>query len=247
MTAYFNDLRLFFQKAGAFPHRRSSCTSSRISGATWSSAPRATTRGPYPRGWRRPACQNWPACRATCRALPAPSSGSATRTRRTSCSATTSACGGPTSTSRCQNPSDATVDALAARPPRSTLAWQPTSTSAFAEFSDRDSGFYQYVYGDSGRAWWDAEDFRRSVRFLGGVSGRRGEADRDVADPAGQHEDARAEQHHRALPGQPPRVAAATIPHARTWPPIATPESSRSSLAVARAAPPAPATARTTA
>ena len=37
---------------------------------------------------------------------------------------------------------------------------------AFAEFSDRDSAFYQYVYGDSGAHWWDAEDFRRSARFL---------------------------------------------------------------------------------
>ena len=39
MTAYYNDLKLFFQRAGAFPDRRSSCTSSRISGAT------SSTRG----------------------------------------------------------------------------------------------------------------------------------------------------------------------------------------------------------
>ena len=45
---------------------------------------------------------------------------------------------------------------------------------AFAEFSDRDSGFYQYVYGDGGQHWWDAEDFRRSARFLGGFSAAAG-------------------------------------------------------------------------
>ena len=58
--------------------------------------------------------------------------------------------------------------------PRSISRWQPTFDIAFAEFSDRDSGFYQYVYGDGGRAWWDAEDFRRSVRFLGGFSAAAG-------------------------------------------------------------------------
>ena len=44
MTAYYNDLKLFFQKAGAFPHRRSSSMWSRTSGATWNSTRRATTR-----------------------------------------------------------------------------------------------------------------------------------------------------------------------------------------------------------
>ena len=43
MTAYYNDLKLFFQKAGAFPCTRWSCTSSRTSGATWSSVRPATT------------------------------------------------------------------------------------------------------------------------------------------------------------------------------------------------------------
>jgi len=33
-------------------------------------------------------------------------------------------------------------------------------------FSDRDAAFKQYIYGDEGISWWDAEDFRRSVRFL---------------------------------------------------------------------------------
>ena len=41
---------------------------------------------------------------------------------------------------------------------------------AFAEFSDRDAAFKQYVYGDGGQSWFDAEDFRRSARFFGGFS-----------------------------------------------------------------------------
>ena len=39
--------------------------------------------GPCPRRWRKPGFRNWRACRATCRALPAPSSSSATRMRPT--------------------------------------------------------------------------------------------------------------------------------------------------------------------
>ena len=45
---------------------------------------------------------------------------------------------------------------------------------AFAEFSDRDSAFYQYVYGDGGQHWMDAEDFRRLARFLGRFSSATG-------------------------------------------------------------------------
>ena len=46
MTAYFNDLTLFFQQAGASPASAWSCTSSLTSGATCSSDPPATPRLP---------------------------------------------------------------------------------------------------------------------------------------------------------------------------------------------------------
>ncbi|MGH2634317.1 MAG: hypothetical protein ACRDG3_12975, partial [Tepidiformaceae bacterium] len=36
---------------------------------------------------------------------------------------------------------------------------------SFAEFSDRDAGFYQYVYGNP-NAWWTAADFARNVEYL---------------------------------------------------------------------------------
>jgi hypothetical protein len=36
----------------------------------------------------------------------------------------------------------------------------------FAEFSDRDAGFKQKIYGDGGASWWNAADFARNVHFL---------------------------------------------------------------------------------
>lgn len=36
----------------------------------------------------------------------------------------------------------------------------------FMEFSDRDAAFKQYVYGDGGASWWDADDFRRHRDFI---------------------------------------------------------------------------------
>lgn len=68
------------------------------------------------------------------------------------------------------NPPDTTVDALAARAATFYNSLGASLDVAFAEFSDRDSSFYQYQYGDNGQHWFDAEDFRRLVRFLGGFS-----------------------------------------------------------------------------
>ena len=62
------------------------------------------------------------------------------------------------------------VDTLAARAAAFYNSLGANFDIAFGEFSDRDSGFYQYVYGDGGGSWWDAEDFRRNVRFLSGFS-----------------------------------------------------------------------------
>jgi hypothetical protein len=72
------------------------------------------------------------------------------------------------------NPPDATVDALAARAAAFYKSLNARFDLAFAEFSDRDSGFYQFVYGDGGASWWDADDFRRSTRFPGPGRCRRG-------------------------------------------------------------------------
>ena len=66
------------------------------------------------------------------------------------------------------------MDALALRAAAFYKSLSADFDIAFAEFSDRDSGFYQYVYGDTGRSWWDSEDFRRNVRFLSGFSNSAG-------------------------------------------------------------------------
>jgi hypothetical protein len=68
------------------------------------------------------------------------------------------------------NPTDASIDALGARSAAFYGSLGANFDIAFAEFSDRDSGFYQYVYGDSGHHWMDAEDFRRLARFFGRFS-----------------------------------------------------------------------------
>jgi hypothetical protein len=72
------------------------------------------------------------------------------------------------------NPSDATVDALAAKASAFYRSLTADFDIAFAEFSDRDSAYRQFVYGDGGQSWWDSEDFRRSARFLGGFSAAAG-------------------------------------------------------------------------
>jgi hypothetical protein len=67
-------------------------------------------------------------------------------------------------------PSDPTIDGLAARAVAFYQSLAANFDIAFSEFSDRDSAFYQYEYGDGGAHWWDADDFRRNARFLRGFS-----------------------------------------------------------------------------
>ena len=72
------------------------------------------------------------------------------------------------------NPSDSSIDSLSSRAANFYKSLAANYDIAFAEFSDRDAAFYQYVYGDNGQHWWDAEDFRRAARFLGGFSNGAG-------------------------------------------------------------------------
>ncbi|MEX1255506.1 MAG: hypothetical protein WEE64_14300, partial [Dehalococcoidia bacterium] len=74
------------------------------------------------------------------------------------------------------DPPDATVDALATRSGNFYNSLQGGFDIAFAEFTDRDSGFKQYVYGDGGASWFNQNDFRRHMRYMskfGDVSGKR--------------------------------------------------------------------------
>lgn len=68
------------------------------------------------------------------------------------------------------NPSDAVVDQLGTKAATYYSSLGANFDVLFSEFSDRDAAFYQYVYGDGGTHWWDAEDFRRNARFLGRIA-----------------------------------------------------------------------------
>jgi hypothetical protein len=65
-------------------------------------------------------------------------------------------------------PTDATVDALANRAAAFYRSLAAGFDIAFAEASDRDAAFKQYVYGDNGASWWGPGDYARNVRFLAG-------------------------------------------------------------------------------
>jgi hypothetical protein len=74
------------------------------------------------------------------------------------------------------DPADSVVDQLGARAAAFFNSLGADLDIAFAEFSDRDAGFKQYQYGDGGGSWWNAADFARNTRFLkkfSEVAGRR--------------------------------------------------------------------------
>ncbi|HEX6713647.1 MAG TPA: hypothetical protein VF066_09680 [Thermoleophilaceae bacterium] len=72
-----------------------------------------------------------------------------------------------------QNPAPAQTDALARRAADWYRRLRVRFDLVFAEFSDRDSGFKEHIYGASHRdAWWTADDFQRHVRFLRRVHAR---------------------------------------------------------------------------
>ena len=68
------------------------------------------------------------------------------------------------------NASDATVDDLARREALFYRSLGANFDLVFAEFSDRDAGFKHQIYGDKGKSWWDADDFNRHLRFLSRVT-----------------------------------------------------------------------------
>jgi hypothetical protein len=61
---------------------------------------------------------------------------------------------------------DATTDALATRAANFYGSLGANFDVSFAEFSDRDAGFKQSIYGDGGASWFNAADFARHARFL---------------------------------------------------------------------------------
>jgi hypothetical protein len=170
MTAYYNDLILFFQKAGAFPSTR---VVLHVEPDFWgyveqkASADNATTVTAKVSETGIAALQGLPSnvsgfARAIVklRDLYAPNVTLAYHI----------SVWGTNVDIALQNPTDAAVDALATRAAAFYTSLNANFDLAFAEFSDRDSGFYQFVYVDGGASWWDAADFGRHARFLKGFA-----------------------------------------------------------------------------
>ena len=64
------------------------------------------------------------------------------------------------------DPSNATIDAEARRAGDFYKSLDTPFDVSFAEFSDRDAAFKQDQYGDGGASWFDAGDFARHLRFM---------------------------------------------------------------------------------
>ncbi|HEY6506405.1 MAG TPA: hypothetical protein VIY56_00245 [Vicinamibacterales bacterium] len=170
MTAYYNDVKLFFQKAGAFPQQK---VVLHVEPDFWGYMEQRATNDDARTVSAKVAETGLPELAG----LPGNVSGFAMAILRLrNAYAPNVVLGyhisvwGTGVDIGLSNPTNASVDALASR---AAVFYRSLATDydiAFAEFSDRDSGFYQYVYGDGGIHWWDAEDFRRNARFLGGFS-----------------------------------------------------------------------------
>lgn len=63
-------------------------------------------------------------------------------------------------------PDNTTVTNVATQAANWYLSLRANFDIAFAEYSDRDAAFKQYVYGDGGAAWWSASDFSRNELFI---------------------------------------------------------------------------------
>jgi hypothetical protein len=170
MTAYYNDLKLFFQKAGAFAGQRVvlhvepdfwGYMQQRSTGDNAASVPAKVSETGI----------------AALQGLPSNVAGFAqavVKLRDLYAPNVTLAyhlsVWGTNVDIAISDPPDATVDTLAARAASFYASLNANFDLSFAEFSDRDAAFKQYIYGDGGISWWNAEDFRRSARFLKGFS-----------------------------------------------------------------------------
>jgi hypothetical protein len=170
MTAYYNDLILFFQKAGAFPSSHVvlhvepdfwGYMQQRASGDNAASVPAKVSETGIAALLGLPSnVSGFARAIVKLRDLYAPNVTLAYHV----------SVWGTSVDIALSNPPDATVDALAVRAAAFYTSLNAGFDLAFAEFSDRDSGFYQYIYGDGGASWWDAADFARNTRFLHGFS-----------------------------------------------------------------------------
>ncbi|MET0903317.1 MAG: hypothetical protein ABWZ52_08760 [Acidimicrobiales bacterium] len=65
------------------------------------------------------------------------------------------------------DPSDSVVATLGTSVANFYKALNARFDVAFHDLTDRDAAFKQYVYGDGGRSWYNANDYRRSTIYVG--------------------------------------------------------------------------------
>ena len=174
MTAYYNDLKLFFQKAGAFPTNK---VVLHVEPDLWGYMQQRSTNDNAATVPVKVSETGIPQLAG----LPSNMSGFARGILKLRDAYAPNvnvgyhiSVWGTGNDIVLSNPSDPVVDALAGRAAAFYNSLGANYDIAFAEFSDRDSAFYQYVYGDGGQHWFDPEDFRRHVRFLSGFSAAAG-------------------------------------------------------------------------
>jgi len=174
MTAYYNDLILFFQKAGAFPANR---VVLHVEPDFWGYMEQ---RSASDNAASVPAKVSETGI-AALQGLPSTVAGFARAVvslRNTYAPNVTLAyhlsVWGTNVDIAISNPPDAQIDALAARAAAFYASLGANFDLVFTDIADRDAAFKQYIYGDGGISWWDAGDFQRNARFLGRFSAAAG-------------------------------------------------------------------------
>jgi len=170
MTAYWNDLKLFFQRAGAFPNN---LVVLHVEPDFWAYMQQRATGDNAATVSAKVAATGLPELAG----LPNTVAGFAQAVKRLRDAyapnvaiAYHMSVWGTGQDIIYSNPSESTVDALAARTAAFYTSLGTPFDVTFVDASDRDAAFKQYVYGDGGASWWDAGDYARNVRLLRGFS-----------------------------------------------------------------------------
>jgi len=174
MTAYYNDLILFFQKAGAFPAQR---VILHVEPDFWGYMEQRSTND-NAAGLSAKVSETGI---AALQGLPSTVSGFASaivKLRDTYAPNVLLAyhlsVWGTGVDIALSDPPGPQIDALAVRAANFYASLSANFDLAFTDIADRDAAFKQYVYGDGGVSWWDATDFQNSARFLGKFSATAG-------------------------------------------------------------------------
>ena len=167
MTAYYGDLRLFFQRAGAFPNNK---VVLHVEPDLWAYLQQRASNDDASTVPAKVAATGLPELAG----LPDNVAGFAQAIRRLRDAYAPNVLLGyhmsPWGTGTditYADPSDNEVDALAKRAATFYNSLKTPFDVSFAEFSDRDAAFKQAQYGDNGGSWFDAGDFARFARFFG--------------------------------------------------------------------------------